>query len=445
MKKYSSAILIVLMVTGITFVAQGQTDLLFRGGSFQRDDLLVDHTLFYEPDSALVRLEVYWQVFNRGLVFKADGDKLRATYETQIRIMGDDEHQADSYKKSSQVVVDDRARATSPIDFRTNQANFLLPEGKYEIQLTLRDGNSGKAQSRNIKVKIKTKDFRGSNPRLSELELVNAVLPPGETASPFDKANLRVVPSLTGEFGDLQFGRLRFYMEIYKGSGDIDDVVIETAIRKEWGGLEYRDSLTSTLEESVTRQFREISLENMTPGDYRLEVRLRGRRMKELDKRECVFHIEWSQETLLQDGYKTLVNLLRLVATRDQVKSLEKAETVVTRQAALDTLWLAWDPTPGTAENEIRGEFFRRVKVANRTFSFMRQQGWQTDRGVVYIKHGQPDEIDDAPMSMDSYPYQEWHYHRGGIYRKFTFVDRNGDGDFRLTYPYDGLNLRPDF
>ncbi len=443
MKYYTSVIFIAMLLAGLASTAFGQADLLFRGDSFQRDDLMVDLAQFYEPDSGLTRLEIYWQVFNRGLVFEADGDKLKASYEMQIRVMDEDDRQADSFKRSREIVVEDESRATSPFDFRTNQANFLLPEGKYKIQLTLRDGVTGKTIARDLEVKLK--DIPAGQPRLSELELVNAVLPTGESASPFDKGNVRVVPSLTGEFGEMQSGRLRFYMEIYQGSDGLDEVVVETAIRKQWGGLAYRDSLTSELTEPVTRQFREISLEGMAPGEYNLEVSLLGRRLKKLHKQECSFNIEWSQDALLSEGYKAVLRLLRLMASRDQIESLEQAETTDGRRAALDTFWLAWDPSPGTIENEVRREFFRRVKVANRAFSFMRQPGWQTDRGIVYIKHGQPDEIDDTPMSIDAYPYQEWHYHRTGTYRKFTFVDRNGDGDFRLAYPYDGLNLRPDF
>jgi hypothetical protein len=38
-----------------------------------------------------------------------------------------------------------------------------------------------------------------------------------------------------------------------------------------------------------------------------------------------------------------------------------------------------------------------------------------------------------------------WHYTSIGRYRRFLFIDENADGDYRLQYPYDGLNQRPDF
>ena len=129
----------------------------------------------------------------------------------------------------------------------------------------------------------------------------------------------------------------------------------------------------------------------------------------------------------------------------NEISKLDKLKTYQERFDGITEFWLRRDPTPGTTTNEVRQEFFRRVRLANRSFTFMRQQGWRTDRGRVYIKHGEPDEIDDYPFAPNSHPYQEWHYYRGGRYRKFTFIDENEDGDYRLVYPYDGLHLKPDF
>jgi len=85
------------------------------------------------------------------------------------------------------------------------------------------------------------------------------------------------------------------------------------------------------------------------------------------------------------------------------------------------------------------------VAYANNTFTVMRREGWKTDRGRIYIQNGAPDQLDDVPMSPDLPPYQRWHYYQDGRYRRFTFVDDNFDGEYRLVYPYDGLNQRPDF
>jgi GWxTD domain-containing protein len=127
------------------------------------------------------------------------------------------------------------------------------------------------------------------------------------------------------------------------------------------------------------------------------------------------------------------------------VSKLKKLKTLDERVAAFNAFWESRDPTVGTAENEIKREFYRRITYANRQFRHLRQEGWRTDRGRVYVKFGEPDQIDDYPMAPDAPPYQVWHYYQNGAYRRFAFVDSSEDGDYRLQFPYDGLNQTPDF
>ena len=56
--------------------------------------------------------------------------------------------------------------------------------------------------------------------------------------------------------------------------------------------------------------------------------------------------------------------------------------------------------------------------------------GWQTDRGSVYITHGEPDLIDRRTFQLEGPPTEIWHYDRLGL--RFVFVDRTGYGDYRL-------------
>ena len=60
----------------------------------------------------------------------------------------------------------------------------------------------------------------------------------------------------------------------------------------------------------------------------------------------------------------------------------------------LEDFWRGLDPTPETAENEIRSEFFDRVAHANQTWTrTVIGKGMFTDMGRVYIRHGEPDEV----------------------------------------------------
>ena len=104
------------------------------------------------------------------------------------------------------------------------------------------------------------------------------------------------------------------------------------------------------------------------------------------------------------------------------------------------SLWKDMDPTPETDYNELMEEYYRRVSYANENFDGWKD-GWETDRGMVYILFGPPDQVERTNPSMaNSTLYQIWTYNR--INKQFIFKDQNGFGDFRLDSPLNGFGLR---
>jgi hypothetical protein len=78
-------------------------------------------------------------------------------------------------------------------------------------------------------------------------------------------------------------------------------------------------------------------------------------------------------------------------------------------------------------------EYYRRVAFANRSFTTFRD-GWKTDRGMVYIILGPPDEIERRPFNRGNKPYVVWSYYRYN--REFVFLDDTGYGEYRLLSPF---------
>ena len=95
--------------------------------------------------------------------------------------------------------------------------------------------------------------------------------------------------------------------------------------------------------------------------------------------------------------------------------------------------WAAVDPTPGTTENELMDEYYRRVAFSIEAFTVV-QSGWRTDRGMIYVLFGPPDEIQRGPFEIDRKPYQIWEYYR--LRKQFVFRDETGFGDYRLDHNY---------
>jgi len=431
----------------VLLVAAGAAQPLRMPDDVIEDDraVLVDYAIFPAENPEQLRLEIYYQIYNYALEFAPDSGRFKADYVVNVRVLDEDKVPAKTFNEEKSVTVSDMDRARSSTDYRVNQLSFDLDPGKYKVEFTLQVIGSRPVTSRDFDVKLEK--FDSKYPKLSDIELVQAAgtIQEGQNPGPFRKGDLMVVPSLNGAFGGDENGRMFFYLEIHRGSDSSEAVTVETLLRGEDEGMVYRDSLTTPLAEPITRQLREISLADYPPDSYELTVSLHGRRYRELDKKSAEFRVPWTQYAILRWNYDTALDQLEVIADRKDVKPLRKIEDLAARKEAIEKFWAERDPDKTTPVNELQVVFYRRVDKANRLFSILRRDGWRTDRGRVLIRYGEPDQIDDYPFSMDRRPYQEWHYYRSGRYRKFVFVDYNEDGDYRLQYPYDGLNQRPEF
>ncbi len=106
------------------------------------------------------------------------------------------------------------------------------------------------------------------------------------------------------------------------------------------------------------------------------------------------------------------------------------------RDEFIKQFWARRNPNPGSPENAFKKEFYRRVAFANKHFATSGIPGWKTDRGHVYMSWGPPDEIQKHGKGFyGPYAMETWYYryipsigHEQGV----TFVDRTGNGDFRV-------------
>ncbi len=118
------------------------------------------------------------------------------------------------------------------------------------------------------------------------------------------------------------------------------------------------------------------------------------------------------------------------------------------REQFIEQFWFRRDPDIRTAVNEFKEEHYRRVAYANERFA-SGVRGWKTDRGRIYIIHGDPAEI-EKHYSGESYqrpehegggftsvvPFEIWRYRyiEGiGPDVELEFVDPTRTREFRLA------------
>ena len=133
---------------------------------------------------------------------------------------------------------------------------------------------------------------------------------------------------------------------------------------------------------------------------------------------------------------KWLDDVAYLISDEER-KAFGKLTTDQERDSFLASFWLIRDPTPGTATNEFKDEYYVRIAYANDHFSAPGLPGSRADRGRMYILNGPPDEIVHHATSVDAYPFETWNYRRldgKGANLTYEFVDRQANGDYRLEY-----------
>ena len=136
------------------------------------------------------------------------------------------------------------------------------------------------------------------------------------------------------------------------------------------------------------------------------------------------------------------------IITDEEKAAFKRLKTDEERQQFVEQFWLRRDPTPDTEENEYKEEHYRRIAYANDHYA-SGIPGWKTDRGMIYIKYGPPDEIDSHPSGgsyerpieegggeTSTYPFEDWRYRylEGiGTNIQIEFVDTTMSGEYHMS------------
>ncbi|HTD22884.1 MAG TPA: GWxTD domain-containing protein [Terriglobales bacterium] len=150
----------------------------------------------------------------------------------------------------------------------------------------------------------------------------------------------------------------------------------------------------------------------------------------------------------LAKPYKQFLQDVIYIITQEELDAFAKLSNDEERDQFIEIVWHRRNPTPDSPENEFKDEHYRRLTYANEHFA-AGIPGWRTDRGMIYIKFGKPDEIESHPSGgtyqrpieegggmTSTYPFEDWRYrHIDGIGDDINieFVDDCQCGAYRMT------------
>jgi GWxTD domain-containing protein len=338
--------------------------------------------------------------------------------------------------------VEDYEETVDPDRTYRAVAKFSVPPGEYDLRVTCdgeESGLQGLAQ-RHFKVpRPPSEGLNLSDMTFGQCEAADSTGAGGEAADSTgarnagrgDEGGRSFVPSATRSFGEATRSFCVAIDAYAFPEVEGDSLLVDAAARGEDGRTAWTGYETVPRAGWDTPLTLTVPVDSLSWGTYRLslEVSAGG----SVAKTERDFEIDETRVGVSMDR-EEFMDLMSLVATPEELETLASLRGSE-RRAYLESIWKKRDPDPSTPRNEFRELFFKRVKYAKRNYAERGREGWQTDRGRVFIKNGPPDRIDVrtgvvGSLSPDA-KLEIWYY--DGTNTHYVFEDFGGSGEYTLV------------
>ena len=384
-----------------------------------------DFLNFAGEKSIQTRVDVFIQVPYNEIQFVKTEKGFAAGYSVTISVFNEDKSTLLSEKTfNEKIEIKNFEQTISGSNFNLSLRSFNLSSGTYLIRTEIEDKDSRKTSSSENKFEVR--DFTGSS-GISDMMLV-------AKKTVVDGSN-KILPNVSRNVLTKKEG-IPLFFEVYKNQPG--DVKINFKIFENENRI-YDSTEVKKIDSGTTQIFFTIKELELGLGNYIIQLAVVDADDKIIGTTKKSFLSRWpGVPSSIKDLDKAIKQLV-YIATEDEIEKIEETENRDEKVKEYLNFWKKKDPTPQTEDNPIFDEYYRRVFYANEKFSHY-IEGWKTDRGMVFIILGPPNNVDRHPFEFNTKPYEVWEYY--DLNRQFVFVDETGFGDYRLITPMYGDTYR---
>ena len=364
-----------------------------------------------------LQVSIYMQIPNATLQFVKLDTNYIARFEVVIALQTKKGKQIGREVWQDSIIVNDYNSTNSILENRLLTVSYTIPSGKYKVVGSLLDLDT-KNSSENI-IKLNLSDYDNSHYLHEQILLIK-----------YDGNwgfGDNIIPSVHNSTFDTADG-LSFYLsgKVLRGK-----YTLKTQFINKEEKVLFENIINDTTQTGIFEHIVNLPAEDIEGIGINIKTELtQGKYSSEKTKEIIIRKMGISH---LISNLEEALEQMRYILDSEERKSIKKVSTK-NREELFKKLWKLRDPTPDTAVNELMNEYFKRVVYTNMQFeSFI--NGWETDRGMIYIIFGPPDGIDKFMLPQRQEPYETWQYYR--IQESFTFVGDNF-GHYRLTTPFLG-------
>ncbi len=341
---------------------------------------------------------------------------------------------------------------------------FIIPHGIYSCKISGSDSNDSSTANVYNEI-INVRKFDTEKLTLSDIELSSKILQENQNKkSIFYKNHYEVTPIPNVLFGETQ-PALFYYCELYNLDKTTQGQPLKyiSSVYNSKGKLVYEKARNIKHNMSSRVEVGAIPVNKYPTDAYVLIISLIDSSANygiSSSKKFFIYNpTVVNTDTLNQLTSKSLSSEFgvmseeelddlfaksRYIATRAEIDQYGKLTTAEGKRDFMYNFWTSRDQTPSTPKNEYYEEYLKRIKIADQKYGAINRKGWKTDRGRIYLKYGEPSEVDRYPNQTNTKPYEIWKYNdlEGGI--EFVFGDLTGFNDYVLLHSTARGEIRDD-
>lgn len=414
----SIKIIIMLFLSAGIIYSQTNNSKLYSSG---RAKYFQDYLNFMDDDGQS-RVDLFIQVPFKEIQFIKSSKGFQGGYSVTVSIYQDDKETLVFEKVwTEKITSPSYKKSISRESFNLSFRSINLVPGEYFIKTILADKESH--QEYLSERMFKVKDYK-VKPAISDILF--------STNKKNSNDNSKIIPNISRNISNSKVG-LNFFFEVYTDSSTVSNIEFHIADKN--GKIIYSKFRKQTFNETKTQIYYSINDTTLNFGTYILTVILKDNDGNQISISKKPFFSRWvGLPASVQDIDEAIAQLLYIASPSD-IEYMEEGKTEREKIMRFLQYWKSKDPSPGNEENQVFEEYFNRVSFANENFSSY-TKGWRSDRGMVFIILGAPNNIDRHPFEYDSKPYEVWQYY--DLNKSFVFIDHSGFGDYRLSTPMYG-------
>ncbi|MCB0698739.1 MAG: GWxTD domain-containing protein [Chitinophagales bacterium] len=420
--------------------------LLFIGNVVYGISALTNHKIFFAPKNNTSNIEpyieLYWQIDPNTVQFKKNElNYWVGKVRTEITLSNEEGVIAEKkYFLQTPKAIDLRAATIQNI---TDLQRFSLPKGKAWITLKLssEDGSGVFEQTDSVTVPADTNTIL-----YSDLQLIDTSYKASVSESILLKNHNIQVP-LCADFLDDHRKLLHYYFELYNtNTADKESMPLVQEIfvsKKAFDypiySLKHRDTLAAA---QVLPMLGSFKIDVLPSGNYHLNVMLTDNSGKEITRKALFFQRSNLNPIVIKDTTSDTgqvfeeVNVFDLSSTfvskynaaqlmailkmllpisspneQENINSFLKKPDITYMRYFIYNFWKARnDQSPDDAWKD----YTKLVKEVNKNYGNSMTPGYETDRGFIQLKYGEPDQRYVVSNEEGALPYEVWQYNAPG-------------------------------